>query len=294
MEWDDLKHFLAVARSGGLSEAARALKTSASTVSRRIAVLEDKLGVHLFDRKASGCVLTENGKMIRRKAEEVEEAALSVERAALGRDKNAAGTVRIAASDDIAAHVIGPHLGRFRTRFPDISLEIVAQMELANLTRREADVALRGMRPERGNFVIRRAGYWPFGLYAARHYVDARGLKPGLADLSGVEVITWTKEWMHLRGGPWFAEYARGARIALSSDSRRVHQAACKAGLGVAILPCVIADREPDLICLLPPKRVLSLPLWLVVHRDLARTARVRAVMDFMTEAVSKHGRRNL
>ncbi len=288
MEWDDLKHFLAVARSGSLSDAARMLKTSASTVGRRIAALEDKLGVHLFDRKASGYALTENGAVIRRKAEEVEDAALSVERAALGRDKNAAGTVRVAASDDIAAHVIGPQLGRFRVRFPDISLEIVAQMELANLTRREADVALRGTRPARGNFVVRRAGYWPFGLYAARRYAEARGLKPGLSDLSAVEVITWTKEWAHLRGGPWFAEYARGAPVALTSDSRRVHQAACKAGLGVAILPCAVADQEPDLICLLPPKRVLSLPLWIVVHRDLIRTSRVRAVVDFLTEAASK------
>lgn len=292
MEWDDLKHFLAVARSGSLSDAARTLKTSASTVSRRIAALEDKLGVHLFDRKASGYALTENGAVIRRKAEEVEDAALSVERAALGRDKHAAGTVRVAASDDIAAHLIGPHLGTFRARFPDISLEIVAQMELANLTRREADIALRAVRPTRGHIVIRRVGSWPFGLYAARRYAEARGLKPGLSDLSAVDIITWTQEWAHLRGGPWFAEYARGAPVALASDSRRVHQAACKAGLGVAILPCALADQEPDLICLLPPKKVLSLPLWLVVHRDLIRTARVRAIMDFLTKTVSKHTRK--
>jgi DNA-binding transcriptional LysR family regulator len=292
MEWDDLKHFLAVARSGSLSDAARTLKTSASTVGRRITALEDKLGVHLFDRKASGYALTENGTLIRRKAEEVEDAALSVERAALGRDKHAAGTVRVAASDDIAAHLIGPHLGAFRARYPDISLEIVAQMELANLTRREADIALRGVRPARGNFVIRRIGSWPFGLYAARRYAEAHGLKPGLADLSTLDIITWTKEWAHLRGGPWFAEYARGAPVALASDSRRVHQAACKAGLGVAILPCALADQEPDLLCLLPAKQVLSLPLWLVVHRDLIRTARVRAVMDFLTKAASKQGRK--
>jgi len=292
MEWDDLKHFLAVARSGSLSDAARTLKTSASTVGRRIAALEDKLGVHLFDRKASGYALTENGTLIRRKAEDVEDAALSVERAALGRDKHAAGTVRVAASDDIAAHLIGPQLGGFRARYPDISLEIVAQMELANLTRREADIALRGVRPARGNFVIRRIGSWPFGLYAARRYAEAHGLKPGLADLSTLDIITWTKEWAHLRGGPWFAEYARGAPVALASDSRRVHQAACKAGLGVAILPCALADQEPDLICLLPAKQVLSLPLWLVVHRDLVRTARVRAVMDFLTKTAAKQGRK--
>lgn len=288
LEWDDLKYFLAVARSGSLSDAARALKTSISTVGRRIGALEAKTGVQLFDRKASGYSLTEHGEAIRPKAEEVEEAVVSLERAALGRNKNPAGTVRVAASDDIATHVIGPQLGRFRSRFPKLSLEIIAQMDLANLARGEADIALRGVRPARGNYVIRRVGDWPFGVYAARRYAEARGLKPGLDDLSSVEIITWTKEWAHLRGGPWFAEYARGAAVTLASDSRRVHQAACKAGLGVAILPCVVADQDPDLVCLLPPARVLSLPLWLVVHRDLVRAPRVRAVMDFLVEAASK------
>ena len=291
MEWDDLKYFLAVARSGSLTEAGQTLKTSASTVSRRISVLEKRLGAHLFDRKSSGYALTESGIEIRRKAEDVEAAALSVERAALGRDMHPTGVVRVTASDDIAANLIAPHLGTFQALYPDISLEIIAQMELADLTRREADIALRGARPTRGHFVVRRAGTWPFGLYASRNYAETRHLKPGLSDLSGVEIITWTKQWSHLRGGPWFAEYARGAKVALASDSRRVHHAACKAGLGVAILPCVLADKESDLICLLPPKKVLSLPLWLVVHRDLARTARVRAVMEFLFETVSKHGR---
>jgi DNA-binding transcriptional LysR family regulator len=291
MEWDDLKHFLAVARLGSLSEAASILKTSASTVSRRVAVLEKRLGVRLFDRKSSGYALTENGAEIRRKAEDVEAAALSVERAALGRDMQPTGVVRVTASDDIAASLIAPHLGHFYARHPNISLEIIAQMELADLVRREADIALRGSRPARGHFVIRRAGDWHFGLYASRKYADAHELKPGLRDLSAISIITWTKQWSHLRGGPWFAEYARGAKVALASDSRRVHHAACKAGLGVAILPCALADKEPELICLLPPKKVLSLELWLVVHRDLARTTRVRAVMDFLFETVSKHAR---
>jgi DNA-binding transcriptional LysR family regulator len=291
MEWDDLKHFLAVARSGSLSEAALALNTSPSTVSRRIGALEKKLGVRLFDHKSSGYSLTESGVDIRQKAEDVEAAVLSVERAALGRDMQATGVVRVTASDDIAANLIAPQLGYFHARHPNISLEIIAQMELADLTRREADIAVRGSRPARGHFVVRRAGNWHFGLYASRKYAEAHQLKPGLRDLSAVSIITWTKQWSHLRGGPWFAEYARGAKVALASDSRRVHHAACKAGLGVAILPCALAEKESELICLLPPKEVLSLELWLIVHRDLARTARVRAVMDFLFETVSKHAR---
>jgi regulatory helix-turn-helix LysR family protein len=113
VEWDDLKHFLAVARSGSLSEAALAIKTSPSTVSRRIGALEKKLGVRLFDHKSSGYSLTESGVDIRQKAEDVEAAVLSVERAALGRDMQATGVVRVTASDDIAANLIAPQLGYF-------------------------------------------------------------------------------------------------------------------------------------------------------------------------------------
>jgi DNA-binding transcriptional LysR family regulator len=288
MEWDDLKHFLAVARCGSLTEAARSLKTSAATVARRVAALERRLGAHLFDRKQTGYRLTESGEAIRLKAEDVEEAVLSVEREALGRDLRPSGKVRIAASDDIATHVIAPHLARFQNSYPDISLEIIARMDLANLTRREADVALRGQRPSHGDFIVRSAGTWPFGLYAARSYAESRGLKSGLSDLSNAQIITWTEEHAHVRGGPWFAEHAAGSRIALASDSARVHYAACKAGIGVAILPCRLADRERDLVCLLPTERVLTVDLWAVVHRDLIRTARIRAVMDFLVTLAPK------
>jgi DNA-binding transcriptional LysR family regulator len=282
MEWDDLKHFLAVSRSGSLTEAARALKTSPATVARRVAGLEKKLGARLFNRRPSGYALTENGEAIRRKAEEVEEAVLSVERAALGRDLRPSGKVRVAATDDVATHLITPQLPQFRRKYPDIALELIARMDLSNLTRREADIAIRGRKPADGDFVVRSAGHWPFGLYAAKDYAAARKLKPGAPDLAQADIITWTKDYAHVRGGSWFAEHAPGAAIALASDSARVHFAACKAGMGVAILPSKLADREPSLVCLLPTERVLAIELWVVVHRDLIRTARVRAVMDFL------------
>jgi DNA-binding transcriptional LysR family regulator len=283
MEWDDLKHFLAVARSGSLTEAARALKASASTVARRIDVLESRLGARLFDRRQSGYLLTQNGEAIRLKAEAVETAVLAVEREAIGRDDlKPSGLVRLAASDDIATHVITPQLPQFKVSHPAISIEIVARMDLVNLGRREADIAIRGQKPIEGDFVVRGAGSWPLGLYAQKGYAKARKLKPGLNDLSRAEIVTWTKEFEHVRGGAWFAEHAPESTVALASDSSRVHFAACKAGMGVAILPTELADRERDLVCLLPAEQVLTVQLWVVVHRDLIRTARVRHVMDFL------------
>lgn len=288
MEWDDLKSFLAVARLGSLRDASRVLKTSPATVGRRIASLEDRLRARLFDRTQRGHVLTESGAAVRLKAEEVEEAVLGVERTALGRDLRPSGKVRVTTTNDIATLVIGPHLGEFRRSFPDIALEIVANAEITNLSTREADVALRTVRPTQGNLVVRHVGWWNLGLYAARAYAHSHKLKPGLTDFSNTDIITWNEETMHLRGGPWFAQHARRASIALTANTRRIHCAACKAGAGIAILPCLMADSDPELICLLPPEQVISAELWLVVHRDLIRTARVRAVMEFVADVCKR------
>lgn len=285
MEWGDLKHFLAVARTGSLTGAAAQLRTSISTVGRRLDALERTLAVRLFDRKSSGYVLTAGGRSILDKAREIEQGVLALERAAMGADANPAGKIRVAASDDIAAYVISPRLPDFFRRYPAISVEIVTQMETADLNRRDADVALRGTRPSSGDFLVRHVGSWRFGLYCTPAYAETHRLQPGRLNFAEARIVTWTDEYKHLRGGPWFAQHAKGAGVALASNSPRVHYAACRSGLGLAILPAALADADPALKCLLAPEQVLSVELWLVVHRDLARTARVRAVMEFLAEA---------
>jgi DNA-binding transcriptional LysR family regulator len=288
MEWDDLKYFLAVARSGSLADAARKLKSSPATVGRRIVALETQLGARLFDRNPSGYTLTENGEAIRVRAEEVEHAVLTVERAALGRDLRPAGRVRLATANEIASNVLAPQLAEFRRRYPDIVLEIVGELDIANLARREADIALRTVRPEHGDLVVYEVGSWKSGLYAAKSYADAHGLKPGLSDFSNLDVITWTEEYAHLRDARWFAEHAPDGNVVLEANSRRIHYTACKAGIGLAILPCLAADRDPELVRLLPPEQVSSPSLYAAVHRDLVTTARVRACLDFLREEIDR------
>lgn len=292
MEWDDFKHFLAVARSGSLSEAARVLKTSPATVGRRIAALEDRLGARLFDRAQTGYVLTESGEAIRLKAEDVEEAVLSVEREAFGRDLRATGKVRVATAEDIGAFVIAPKLDEFRRSYPGIVLEMVSSWDVVSLTRREADIAIRTVRPTHGDFVIRQAGVWNCAMYVSKDYAAKRNLKPDLNDFRDIDVITWTEE-SDFRGGDWFDAHARGAPVVFAANSRHIQYAACKAGLGAAILPCIAADHEPDLMRLLPPERVRSVDLWLVAHQDLIRTARVRAVLDFLADIVPQRTHRD-
>jgi len=284
MDWDDLKHFLAVARAGSLTEAARALKTSAATVGRRIAALEGKLGVRLFDRRQTGYSLTASGESVRHRASEVEEAILAVEREAFGRDVRASGKVRIATSSEIGAAWIAPSLPAFRVAYPGIVVEVVATPEIVNLTRREADIALRTVRPAQGDFIIKHVAAWNLALYASCEYVKAKALVRGMTDLSNTDIITWTEECAHFAGGQWLAENAKDAQVILATNERRLQYAACRAGVGLAILPCATADRDPDLICLLRSESVIQRELWLVVHRDLIRVARVRAVMDFLSD----------
>src|SRR3954468_17715456 len=166
MDWDHLRHFLAVARTGSLRDAGRVLKTSPATIARRIVALERRLGARLFDRSRTGYALTETGELVRRKSEIVEEGALALEREALGRDLRPSGRVRLTTTNDIATLVIGPHLAEFRRHYPDIGLEIIASTDVANLTRREAEIALRTVRPRQADVVVRQVGWWNLGLYA--------------------------------------------------------------------------------------------------------------------------------
>ena len=288
MEWGDLKHFLAVARCGSLTGAALRLKTTAAPVGRKVEALERQLGARLFHRTQSGYTLTKTGESIQAKAEEVEEAALAVERIALGQDLLPVGRVRVTTSPEMAVLLIAPKLAAFRKRYPDIVLEVVTAGEVFNLTKREADVALRTVRPQHGDFILRRAGTWNYGLYASSSYAKAHGLKPGSLDFSGIEIITATEERARFMGASWFLKHAPNATVGLATNTRRMQHAACKAGVGVAILPTLLGDTDSDLIRLLSPDQVISEQLWLVVHRDLRRTARIRAVMEFLGKLAPK------
>jgi len=282
MEWDDLKHFLAVARSGSLTEAARNLKASAATVGRHIESLEQRLGARLFEHRSTGYVLTETGQSILARAEGVEAAVLAVERGAASSNLSLTGKVRVACTEDMASMVIVPHLAPFTSQHPQLAIELMAGLPAVNLTRRDADIALRSVRPETGDLLMRRIGGVDLAVYGSKAYAAAHGVAPRSFDFGKVETITWIEEMAGLRGGPWLAEHSAGSRVALQVNTSRLLYAACVAGLGVAVLPCFGGDADPALVCLVPPEEVQTLDLWMVVHRDLATMPRVREVADYL------------
>lgn len=294
MEWDDLKHFLAVARSGSLTEAARALKASAATVGRHIDALELRLGARLFEHRSTGYVLTETGLSIVARAEAVEAAVLAVERGVASSTTGLSGKVRVACTEDMASMVIVPHLAPFTTQHPDVAIELMAGLSTVNLSRRDADIALRSVRPETGDLLMRRIGGVDLAVYASRLYAVARGVSRGAFDFARVETITWIEEMSGLRGGAWLAAHSAVSRVALRVNTSRLLYAACVAGLGVAVLPCFGGDADPSLVCLVPPEEVQTLDLWMVVHRDLAPMPRVRAVMDYLASLGPLFSRRKI
>uniref|UniRef100_E1T913 Transcriptional regulator, LysR family n=1 Tax=Burkholderia sp. (strain CCGE1003) TaxID=640512 RepID=E1T913_BURSG len=285
MDWNDLRYFLCVARTGSLSKAAGDLGVGVSTVSRRISELEASLRVTLFTRSPTGYSLTREGERVLEGAEMVEAGVFAVERSAYGLAEQPSGTVRLATSENIATDLVIPALPQFREQYPLIRLEIVTSTLTAELDTQEADIALRMVRPNRGNLKVRRLGRMTYSVYGRRDYLQAHPATDG-DPLKGRSFIAWDGAHAHLPAAVWAAERIPDSDIALVTSSLPTQIAAVRAGLGLAIIPDFLVAND-DLVQVLPPVRVFSNHVWLVVHPDISSSARVKAVSDFLAETLA-------
>ena len=276
--WDDLRLVLAVARGGSLSAAARRLGVNHSTVFRRLGNLETALAVRLFDRQARGYAATAAGADLLTTAEAIEEQMIALERRLAGQDLSLSGAIRITAPDDVFEPILAGALARFRQRYPDITLEVAIDNRMLNLTRREADVALRPARSPDDNLVGRRIGRVASRAYLPRALLD---------DYSGPANLPWAA-WEEGSGPPgeraWFKSHVASERIVFRCNSMQHLLTACRTGIGAAVLPCFLGDAHPDLARLPDFGAPLETQLWLLTHPDLRRTARIRAFLDFLYE----------
>ena len=280
--WDDLRVFLAVARAGSLSGAARSLGVNHSTVFRRIAGLEETLGVRLFERLPTGYALTPAGEETLGIVESIETEVATLDRTVAGQDLRLSGTVRITAVDMIAFWLLPDHLRRFRAAHPGIEVEIVVGNEALNLSRRETDMALRISNSPPETLVGRRVGKLVFAIYGAPDYCASR---PG-TDLAQHDWIGFDSA--HAPLTRQLEKLLPGARPAVRSNSVACTIRLATAGLGLALLPCAIADQKPDLIRVAELPDAFGLDLWLLTHEDLRHTARIRAVLEFLTPALAE------
>jgi DNA-binding transcriptional LysR family regulator len=286
VDWNDLKFFLEVARGGSLTRAADVLRVSQSTVGRRIAELESRLATRLFARHQTGYFLTDEGRELLGRAEAAEENMLAFERGASGLAPAVSGIVRLATTENLATDVVIPALPRFVARHPQLRLEIVTTTATVELGRRDADLALRVVRPSQGNLKMRRLGEMTHGVYGHRDYLARHPARNG-DPLAGRAVVTWDEAHAHLPAARWLAQRAPDAHIVLTASTLRAQIAAVRAGLGLAVLPDFLAT-DPDFVRVLAPDEVFSDGVWLVMHADLAASNRVRAVADFLAETVAQ------
>ena len=273
--WDDTRIFLAVARSGTLSGAAETMDMGIATLSRRLDRLEKSLAVPLFSRHQSGYRLTDDGEALLARAEALEHAGLAFgETARL--QGNVAGLVRLATSDNLAAHFILPSLNGLMEKYPDLRVEVLSGVQSVNLHRRDADLAIRMVKPESGNLTLKRLGKVGFGLYSADIGLE------GSTDVAfnHAQYIGWPESHQHLPAARWITRTLRGRPCRVEANTLLAQLSAVSAGLGLGVLPHFMA-RKNGLQCVNADIGV-DQTLWLVMHSDLAHSRRVRVVADHL------------
>jgi DNA-binding transcriptional LysR family regulator len=220
------------------------------------------------------------------KAETMEAAALAF---ATGASEQAAmtGKIRLATAENLANNLILPALPAFRARYPDLLVEVVTDINTANLHRRDADLAVRMVKPERGNVTLRKLGMLGYGLYASSDYVEARQARPNTGSYDGDDMIAWGDEQSHLPAAKWIERVLRGRQPAITTTSLSTQIAATKAGLGLSILPHFLAA-DANLVCIESDVGV-DQPIYLVIQSDLAQSRRTRALADFLADLVVKN-----
>jgi DNA-binding transcriptional LysR family regulator len=292
VDWDDLKYFLAVARSGSTLGAGRTLRVSQTTVARRLSALEAALGLVLFERRQAGYALTPAGEALVDRAEAVEAAATSFGEAAGSQSREASGTVCLTTIELYAVTILPPILKDLHDVHPALRIELDTGDQRRDLGAGEADVALRGGHMAIDSSLVgRRIAPDPWTLYCSRDYAATHPRPRSAEDLRHHAIVGGggEKVWPLYRA--WLRRHRLEEAVTIHHSSGTGLLAAVRAGAGLAVLPSFVADRDPDLVRCLEPMATDDAELWLLTHERLRHTPRVRAVMDFLGERLARLAR---
>ncbi|MBP0596490.1 LysR family transcriptional regulator [Herbaspirillum sp. LeCh32-8] len=292
-DWDDLQAFLAVVRAGRLTVGARKLGVDHSTLSRRIAGLEQAIGATLFDRRSAGYVLTAEGERLVPDAEAMENLAIRIRSRQDDAAQGLAGSVRIGTPEAWGTYFLARELKALSRLHPELEVELVANPRMFSLSKREADLAVSMTRPEQGRLVARRLNDYELGVYAAPSYLEehrALGAIAGRRDLERHRWVGYIEDLMWSSELDYLAEISPALRphIRISNVISQVQAVA--AGVGLGVLPCFLARREPGLVRLLPLEIRLTRSYWLLTHADARDLVRVQVVAEFITRRLAALG----
>lgn len=280
LDWDDLRFFLSVVTQGSISGAAKYLRTSHSTVLRRLASLEMKLGTRLFKRMPGGYAITQAGERLREHLAGVAEQIEAAQRQLSGLDSRPTGIVRVTSTDTLMHALLMPLIAEFRASHPEVRVQIVVNNTFLSLTKREADVAIRPTSRPSENLVGRKAGSIQTALYASRSYWKANARKP----FAEHPWVVPDESLGHLAQARWAARNVPAQRVAVSVDTLLGMACAVRAGVGIGMLLTLLADHDDRLVRIREPEPQLDTDVWILTHADLKQVPRIRLFTDFMYE----------
>jgi DNA-binding transcriptional LysR family regulator len=286
LNWDDLQLFLAVARHGTLSAAARALGVAQPTVGRRLAAFEARLGAQLFERSGSGLTLSAIGLAVLKHAEPMQEHALFAESLASGHSLGVEGEVRVTASEWLIQSSLGPALAPLLANHPGLCVELIADARHFSLVKREADIALRPSQFTHQDIVQRELATVEFALYASEGYLLRHGTPDFARGCAGHVLVQMNEGHAQVADSQWLAALARHARVAVRTNGREAMVTLACASIGITCLPRILGDAVPSLRRLATPTPSPPRKLWLGVHRAARATPRVRVMLDFLRETL--------
>ncbi|HEV2044167.1 MAG TPA: LysR family transcriptional regulator [Sphingomicrobium sp.] len=292
MDWNDLRFFVAVADHGSTLKAGRTLRVSQTTVARRIAALEASVGLSLFERRFAGYTLTPDGESLLAHARQVAGAATQFETAAASRERDLSGSVRLTTQEIFAITLLAPMIKELHDMHPEILLEVDTQQDLLDLGEGQADIALRSTGKDAPAGIVGRClcdDDWT--LYCSTDYAAAHGVPRTRAELKQHAIIGGGggKLWLHYEA--WLRSLGLEGQVAMHHATSMGLLSGVRSGFGLAVLPCVIADAEADLVRCLPPRADHGRSMWLLTHERIRHTPRVRLVIDFLYERLATHVR---
>jgi DNA-binding transcriptional LysR family regulator len=291
-DWNDARYLLAVAESGSTLAAGRALRVSQTTVARRIAALEEALGLALFDKRRGGYVITPAGQSLIEEAMNMEASATALAEAAAAQKRAGGGTVRLTAEESFVVGVLSPMLRDLHDLHPGIVIELDASEEVRDLEAGAADIAIRvAKRLSGAGLVARKIGVDMWTVYCSRSYAEAHGVPRNRRELAGHPLISGGGGEIGRYYGTWLRENGLEGSIAMQHGSVTGLLSAVRSGLGLAALPCMVAEFDDALVRCLPPGMTEEREVWLLTHERLRHTPRVRLVLDFLGERMQRHAR---
>ncbi len=292
LDWNDLRYFLSVADQGSTLAAGRVLRVSQTTVARRIAALEEAIGLPLFEKRQAGYALTPAGEDLLSRAEAVERAATGFADAASAHSRDLSGAVRITTEEVYAITLLAPLLAELHDLHPDILIDIDTSQTVRDLGAGEADISLRSTKddkPQAAGLVGRQLCSDDWTLYCSRDYAARHGVPTNRQELTRHAIIGGGggNLWVHYKA--WLESLGLESQVAMHHATSGGLLSGVRSGFGIAVLPCIVADSDPDLVRCVPPRGDHNRTLWLFTHERVRHTPRVRAVIDFLYDRLSRH-----